>query len=139
MTRLVVDANVLTSAILGQGTRIERLHARDVELLVPEPQLDEVLRVVTRLGIDPDQAGALLTGILASVNPLEEIALTAAEPAARDRLHDRAQPDWPVLAAALTFDANVWSDDRDFFGVGVPVWSTRNIDRTYLGTGKDHG
>ncbi len=139
MMRLVVDANVLTSAILGRGKRIEAMAALGMELMVPVPQIAEVLRVVDRIGVHPDDAHRLLGGLMASLVPIESAAFAPAEPAARARLHDRAQPDWPVLAAALTFDANVWSDDRDFFGVGVPVWSTRNIDGTYLGTGKDHG
>ena len=58
---------------------------------------------------------------------LELSTFEAAERDARARLHERAQSDWPVLAAALTFDAAIWSNDRDFFGVGVPVWSTRSI------------
>ena len=49
------------------------------------------------------------------------------EDAARARLGPRGQPDWPVLAAALAFEHDIWSNDRDFFGVGVPVWTTQNV------------
>lgn len=36
-------------------------------------------------------------------------------------------PDWPVLAAALTLNAPVWTEDSDFFGLGVPTWTTANV------------
>lgn len=39
--------------------------------------------------------------------------------------------DTPTVALALSLDAGVWTDDRDFFGCGLPVWSTRVL-RRYL-------
>lgn len=35
--------------------------------------------------------------------------------------------DWPTLALALKLGCPVWTDDKDFFGVGVPVWSSQTI------------
>ncbi|WP_199711101.1 PIN domain-containing protein [Tessaracoccus antarcticus] len=37
--------------------------------------------------------------------------------------------DWPILAAALTLDCPIWAEDQDFFGTGVPTWTT---DRVHL-------
>lgn len=59
--------------------------------------------------------------------PLALEFCTAMETHARRRLHERAQSDWSVLAAALAAEGGIWSHDRDFFGVGVPVWSSRNM------------
>jgi predicted nucleic acid-binding protein len=43
------------------------------------------------------------------------------------RLREGGKSDWPALAAALALEAEIWSEDVDFFGVGVPVWSTNNV------------
>ena len=68
-----------------------------------------------------------LQALLAIVEPLEPVSFEAFEQKARERLEDHGQPDWPVLAAAMALDAHIWSHDKDFLGVGVPVWSNRNV------------
>jgi hypothetical protein len=40
---------------------------------------------------------------------------------AERRLEKRGQPDWHVLAAAMTLGSQIRSDDRGFFGVGILV------------------
>ena len=47
---------------------------------------------------------------------------------ARERLRGRDEDDWPVLATALGFDCDIWSEDQDFFGTGVAVWTTSRIE-----------
>lgn len=36
--------------------------------------------------------------------------------------------DWPVLACALTRNCPIWTEDQDFFGAGVPTWTTDRIE-----------
>lgn len=127
---IVLDANILVSAVLGQQTRRVLARAADggVALGVPEPQLVEAARVlVDKIGLSPEETAEALDAVTSSVRPLALEFYTGQESAARARLHARGQPDWPVLAAALAADGGVWSHDRDFFGVGVPVWSTPNM------------
>lgn len=47
--------------------------------------------------------------------------------AAAARLRQGGASDWPLLAAALVTEGHIWSEDNDFFGTGVPVWSTVNL------------
>lgn len=35
--------------------------------------------------------------------------------------------DWPVVATALTLNCPIWTEDKDFFGSGLPVWTTDRI------------
>lgn len=37
--------------------------------------------------------------------------------------------DAPTVALALALDCGVWTADRDFFGCGVPVWTTETLLR----------
>jgi predicted nucleic acid-binding protein len=127
---ILLDANILVSAIAGVHTKrvLAETAARGVTLGVTEPQLLEAARVLTqKLGLTREEAEIALEAVSALVVPLGAESYAAAEPASRERLHRRAQADWPVLAAALMFDGGIWSHDRDFFGTGVPVWSSRNM------------
>ena len=52
-----------------------------------------------------------------------------------DRLVDaswripRDPRDVPTVALALTPDCGIWTLDRDFFGCGLPVWTTETLVR----------
>ncbi len=127
---IFLDANILVSAILGTHTKqaLRAALARDVDLGVTEAQLVEAESVLVRtLGLSRERAIEALEAIARLVLVAPEAFYATYEPAARARLHARGQPDWPVLAAALAADGGVWSHDRDFFGIGAPLWSTRNI------------
>lgn len=47
---------------------------------------------------------------------------------ARERLRGRDETDWPVLATALGLGCDVWTEDQDFFGTGIAVWTTNRIE-----------
>jgi predicted nucleic acid-binding protein len=36
--------------------------------------------------------------------------------------------DWPVLATALGLGCDIWTEDPDFFGTGIAVWTTNRIE-----------
>lgn len=127
---IVLDANILVSAMLGKRVRKALADAalRGVAFCVPEPQLEEAARVLEeKIGLSRDEVESALQAMTQLVSPAPSEFFAARETAARARLHDRGQPDWPVLATALAADAGIWPHDRDFFGVGAPVWSTRNL------------
>ena len=46
---------------------------------------------------------------------------------ARERLADRDPDDWPILASALAIGCPIWTEDTDFFGCGVPTWTTSRV------------
>lgn len=127
---LIVDANVIVSVLVGVRSRQELrfLRERDAILCAPSPQYAEVHSVLTKkIGIAAERAASLISDLGGDLRRLDPDEYAAFEATARARLHARAQPDWPVLAAALAYDGAIWSNDRDFFGVGVPVWSSRNV------------
>jgi predicted nucleic acid-binding protein len=127
---IVLDANILVSAVAGKRTKRVLAEAvqRGVTLAATESQFLEAARVlVEKIGAPPADARLGLNALMAVVTPLAAESFVSMETAARRRLHARAQPDWPVLAAALACDGGIWSEDRDFFGVGAPVWSSRNM------------
>jgi predicted nucleic acid-binding protein len=94
---LVLDANILTRAVLGE--RILNLileHRHRVHFFTP--------------------------GVCIEDDWLSDYADTA-----KARIGKRDWADWPVLAGALALSCPIWTHDTDFFGVGVPTWTTEHI------------
>lgn len=127
---IVLDANILVSAILGRQVPrvLASARAKGVTLAVPESQIIEAAGIlIDKIGLTQIEARKGIEAVMGFAIPLGQQFFVAMESAARARLHERAQSDWPVLAAALAATGGVWTNDRDFFGVGVPVWSSRNM------------
>lgn len=100
--RLIVDASVLVGEAL-------RTRGRD---LLEHPLLDLVIA-------DEKSLEMILANVSLTAPEVYAERLTEA----RERLPRDAR-DAPTLALALTLDCGIWTADRDFFGCGVPVWST---------------
>jgi len=66
-----------------------------------------------------------LRNIIETVTP-ELYAVFESE--ARPRLRGRDEGDWPILATALGLARAVWTEDADFFGTGVAVWTANRIE-----------
>lgn len=62
------------------------------------------------------------------VEPIDEGSYGAYEDDARERLHGRDEADWPILATALALGCAIWTEDTDFFGTGVAVWTSNRIE-----------
>ena len=87
--------------------------------------------VWARRGLDETAVQAALQKLDAlrrviQVIPAELVAHL--EPEARERLQGRDQDDWPYLGLALVFDCPLWTEDRDFFGCGIALWTTDRVE-----------
>lgn len=137
--RLVADASTLVAeALRARGRRLlahpaldlsvaavtlgetqHELHKR-VALLVDRGHLEEIL------------AAQLLEDALAAIAG----RVVAMPPEAyADRMEEalwrvpRDPRDAPTVALALTLDCGIWTADYDFFGCGLPVWTTETLQR----------
>ena len=108
--------------------RVEYLRERGVRLVTTDRNAYELERVlVAKLGFDAASARQEVDRVIA---PFEVVFSQDYDHLRNDadlRLREGGKSDWPALAAAMAYDAEIWSDDVDFFGVGVPVWTTRNV------------
>lgn len=125
---LVIDTNVLLWCILGKASkRIDALQAKGVLILVTDQNVDECWRtLVSKFGISNQLAAERVAHTIAPLEVLATERYTEHRSDALARLGQGGSSDWPALAAAIALDADIWSDDRDYFGVGVAVWSTPN-------------
>lgn len=129
---LVVDANILVRAVLGQRVRaVIEAHAGEVSFFVPElayAEAEEHLpSLVLRRGGDPQKALKLLRSICDLMELVSSEVYAEFELEARERLGERDRDDWPILATALALGCPIWTEDTDFFGCGVSTWTTSRV------------
>jgi len=86
---------------------------------------------------DADLSASLeyLRNIIEVVTP-ELYAVFESE--ARQRLRGRDESDCPILATALGLACALWTEDADFFGTGVAVWTTNRIEIFLKGQAQSH-
>jgi predicted nucleic acid-binding protein len=130
---LVLDANILIRAVLGQRVRrILEAHADSITFFVPETAYAEaeehLAALVVKRGGDPAKAVAALRSMAALGTMASQDLYGDFEAEARKRLGARDPEDWPILAAALALGCPIWTEDTDFFGCGVATWTSSSID-----------
>jgi hypothetical protein len=115
---------------------VQDLLSRGVTLATTDAQAREARRVLESVfRTPPSEARQEIDNILTAFEVHEAPGYGEGEVRARARIHYKNRGDWPILAAAIVTRSAIWTDDRDFFGVGVPVWTTRNT--RFIGA--DHG
>jgi predicted nucleic acid-binding protein len=131
---IVLDANILIRAILGRRVRqlLEqyaspetRFYAPDVGYADAEKYLPLLLK---KRGKSVADLASLLRYLQNLVQPVDRDSYIAFEDEARLRLRGRDESELPILATALALSCPVWTEDTDFFGTGVPVWTTSRIE-----------
>lgn len=131
---LVIDANVVLSAVLGFRSRplLELASTRRALIISVQASL-EVKHVLSRLAPDEPALMEIADEILGSIDVVAqeryENGLSTAEHWLRNAVASRngSTSDAHILALAWTYDADIWSHDRDFAGTGWPSWSTANL------------
>jgi predicted nucleic acid-binding protein len=129
---LVVDANILVRAVLGERVRgVIAAHAEEVSFFVPELAYAEaeehLATLVVKRGGDPEKALLFLRSLRSLVVLIGSEVYGELETEARERLGARDPEDWPILASALALGCPIWTEDTDFFGCGVATWTSDRV------------
>ncbi|KPH80137.1 PIN domain-containing protein [Bosea vaviloviae] len=131
---LVVDANVVLSAVLGFRSRpLLELASSRRTLIISIEASSEVKHVLSRLAPDAPVLIEIADEILESIEVVEEDryfdSLNSAEQNLRNAVASRngSVSDAHILSLAWLYDADIWSHDRDFAGTGWPSWSNGNL------------
>ncbi len=130
---LVLDANILLRAVFG--TRVRQLletYDDAVGFYSPDFCFEEAQRyipvIAERRGFEADLALAVLEEISRVVQAVDRSLYEEFESTARERIATRDPDDWPVIAVSLLLSIPVWTEDQDFFGSGVPTWTTDKVE-----------
>jgi len=129
---LVLDANILIRAVLGNKVRQYLLaFSEEVDFFSPDTCLEEAQKYLPLLFEKRGIASEIPLQVFSKVkNLLKIIDKSIYQERAIEaqlRIKDRDFRDWPAVATALLFNCPIWTEDKDFFGVGLPVWTTDRI------------
>lgn len=135
--RLVVDASTLVAEALRERGRT-LLRNPTLDLVAAAEAISETeheLRkrvdlIADRGHLDPEAAIRLMDAALAMIAArvaLAEQEVYAARLEEALRRVPRDERDAPTVALAMTFDCGIWTADHDFFGCGVPTWTTETL------------
>lgn len=131
---LFVDANILVRCVVGKAMfSVDQLLAKGASLATTDAQAREAKLVLHHIfEISEHDAEEQINATVSAMELYEAPTYRAQEASAKARIHYKNTKDWPILAAAIAHGGAIWTDDRDFFGTGVPIWTTRNVK--YVGT-----
>lgn len=129
---IVLDANILVRAVLGKRVRdLIFTNAAAVKFFAPDVAYADARKYLPGLlekrGLSSSVAVDVLDALEHIVQPLDLELYAGMQEQARQRIAVRDADDWPVLACAMVIGCPVWTEDADFFGTGVPIWTTDRI------------
>jgi len=130
---LVLDANILVRAVFGQRVRQLLETYEDVAVFYsPDVCFQEAQEYIPDVAKRRRVDSAVVLSVLAEVSRIvvlvDKSLYEGHEKPARERILPRDPDDWPVVAVALMLGIPVWTEDQDFFGSGVPTWTTDRVD-----------
>jgi predicted nucleic acid-binding protein len=127
--RLVADANVLLSAVIGGRATLALRHDNVEQVFTPTAAYDEVLEYLPSLATKKRlELDTLLLAFAAlPVTVVERSEYESKLPEAKRRIGRRDPDDVHVLALALKLKVAVWSNDSDFDASGVEWHTTAEL------------
>ena len=131
--RVVLDANILLRAIFGVRVRtLLEAYEDSTAFYTPDVSFEDARRyipeVAARRRFEPDAGLRILDQLARLMEVVDRSLYEEYEATARRRMASRDISDWPIVATSLLLDCPVWSEDQDFFGSGVAVWTSATIE-----------
>jgi predicted nucleic acid-binding protein len=130
---LVLDANILLRAVFGKRVwRFLESVDEDILLCTPDHCFQEALKnipmIAERRGVDASRALKEFEHLAQIVESVDASAYSAFRDPARQRIARRDPDDWPVVAVALMLQLPIWTEDLDFFGIGIATWVSDRVE-----------
>lgn len=131
---IVLDANILIRAVLGNKVRtLIKANIETVDFFTPDVCLADAQKYLPILfkkrSIPAEPALILLNSLTSLLHVVDDLVYKSSIEEAQLRIKSRDIQDWPVVATALTLNCPIWTEDQDFFGTGIPTWTS---DRVHL-------
>lgn len=131
---IVLDANIIIRAVLGNKVKtLITDNIEKVDFFTPDVCIADAQKYLPLLfekrSIPPDPALILLNNLMPLLHIVDELIYEREKEEAQLRIKNRDIRDWPIVATALILNCPIWTEDQDFFGTGLPTWTT---DRVHL-------
>jgi len=130
---LILDANILLRAVFGQRVRqILEDYEDDARFYTPDVCFQDAQKYIPIISkdrrFDVGLGLTVLDQIGRVVERVDRSLYEEYESLARARIGLRDPQDWPVVATALLLALPIWTEDQDFFGSGMAIWTTDRIE-----------
>ena len=131
--RVVLDANILLRAVFGPRVRsLFETYEDTISFYAPDICFADARRYIPSISekrsIDPGPGIVVLNHLSRLIEVVDRSLYEEYETSARERMISRDEEDWPIVATALLLKCPVWTEDRDFFGSGIPTWTSEIIE-----------
>ena len=118
---IVLDANILIRAVLGQKVRrIIEQYCSTTQFVTPDICYQDARKYLPPLFEKRNLPVQNALDVLEKLNCLVESIDTSFyclyEEEAKQRIAIRDIDDWPIVALSLMLDCPIWTEDADFFG-----------------------
>ncbi len=129
---LILDANILIRAVLGNKVREIILKFGNIaEFFTPDICMEDAEKylpiIFKKRTLPVEPALEVLNSLKHIIQIVDKSIYSERADEAQRRIKNRDIHDWPVVATALLFNGYIWSEDQDFFGTGLPIWTTDRI------------
>jgi len=116
--KLVVDANVVISALIADSKTRELIVTLEPDLLTPAFVHDEIENyeelIVEKSGMEPDRVAQFIDLLFQYIQVVPAEDFYPAIERADEAIGDTDPDDVLYLACAIATEAAIWSDDSDF-------------------------
>lgn len=128
---LAADANVLLSATIGGRAKLVFSHPHVGQIFTTEHTIAEVQEYALVLGRKKRLPSDVLLLAVAAlpVNIVSRSRYAKSIPAAEKHIGRRDPDDVELLALALQLEIPVWSNDKDFGGLPIELFTTERLLR----------
>ncbi len=134
--KLVIDANVVISALIADSKTRELIVTLEPDLLTPAFVHDEVENyeglIVEKSGMEPDRVAQFIELLFQYIEVVPANDIYPAIETAQAAIGDTDPDDVLYLACAVSRDGAIWSDDSDFDEQNlVETYSTNSVIETF--------
>ena len=116
--KLVIDANVVISALIADSKTRELIVTLEPDLLTPAFVHDGIENyeelIVEKSGMEPDRVAQFIDLLFQYINVVPASEFHPAIERAGEAIGETDPDDVLYLACAIACDAAIWSDDSDF-------------------------
>jgi len=130
--KLVIDANVVISALIADSKTRELIVTLEPDLLTPAFVYDEIENyedlIVEKSGMEPDRVAQFIDLLFQHIEVVSADDFYPAIDQADKAIGDTDPDDVLYLACAIARDSAIWSDDSDFAEQNlVEAYSTGDV------------
>lgn len=127
---LVVDANIVISALIARASTLELLFSKEIELVAPDLLFTEVDKyknlILTKSGLAEEEVNTLMVSIMSKIRIMEFFSFEGFFEKAKEISPD--PEDIQYFALALKLDAAIWSNEKRLKKQSaIKVFSTEDL------------